>query len=85
MQPGGLYFTHHSISMADTDTVMETATASEGKPGKAAASASDAPASEPRARRERKQSDFYTPDGPKGDGQKRVILEVCFHTPSLSA
>ncbi|CAL5223040.1 g5495 [Coccomyxa viridis] len=48
---------------------------SEAKPEKAAASAPDAPTSEPRARRERKQADFFTPDGPKGDGQKRAIPE----------
>ena len=67
--------------MADPDAVLETAPELEDKPGKAVASASDAPASEPRARRERKQADFFTPDEPKGDGQKRAIPEVCLHTP----
>lgn len=71
--------------MADTKGASETAPMSEAKPEKAAASAPDAPTSEPRARRERKQADFFTPDGPKGDGQKRAIPEVCPYSPSLSA
>lgn len=71
--------------MADTKDVPETVPASEAKPEKAAASAPDAPPSEGRARRERKQAEFFTPDEPKGDGQKRAIPEVCPHSPSLSA
>ena len=67
--------------MTDTETVQETEPATESKPEKAAAPAPDAPASEPRARRERKQADFFTPDEPKGDGQKRAIPEVCLRHP----
>lgn len=62
--------------MADTEAVLETAPAPDAQPEKAAAPAPDAPAPEPRARRERKQADFFTPDEPKGDGQKRAIPEV---------
>ena len=43
---------------------------------------STAPASEPRARRERKQADFFVPDEPKTDGQKKAIPEVRLDPPS---
>lgn len=63
--------------MADTENNQEAGPASENKPEKAAAPDPKAPASEPRARRERKQADFFTPDEPRGEGQKRAIPEVC--------
>jgi hypothetical protein len=52
----------------------EAAPAPENKPEKAAPSTT--PASEPRAHRERKQANFFAPDEPKSDGQKKSIPEV---------
>lgn len=60
--------------MSEQEPAPEVAPASGDKPEKAAPSI--IPASEPRARRERKQADFFTPAEPKSDGQKKAIPEV---------
>ena len=65
--------------MPEGESATDMAPASETKQEKAVASTT--PASEPRARRERKQAEFFTPDEPKGDGQKRTIPEVCLPIP----
>ena len=60
--------------MSEEEPAPEIAPASDNKPEKAAPSTT--PASEPRARRERKQADFFAPDEPRNDGQKKAIIEV---------
>ena len=60
--------------MSEQEPAPEVAPASDNQPEKAAPSTY--PSSEPRARRERKQAEFFTPAEPKNDGQKKSIPEV---------
>ena len=69
-----------SLKMADPQPVSDVVPDESAKPKMA--EPSTAPSSEPRARRERKQADFFTPDEPKSDGQKKAIPEVCLDIPS---
>ena len=69
-----------SLKMPDPQPVSDAVPDESAKPKMA--EPSTAPSSEPRARRERKQADFFTPDEPKSDGQKKAIPEVCLDIPS---
>ncbi|CAK0784638.1 hypothetical protein CVIRNUC_007842 [Coccomyxa viridis] len=62
-----------TLKMPDPQPVSDVVPDESAKPKMA--EPSTAPSSEPRARRERKQANFFTPDEPKSDGQRKVIPE----------
>ena len=68
------------LKMPDPQPVSDVVPDESAKPKMA--EPSTAPSSEPRARRERKQANFFTPDEPKSDGQRKVIPKVCLDIPS---